>query len=45
MKKIDWPVVAEVTGVALFTAGVAMIFVPAAFILLGAFLVWITEKN
>ena len=45
MKKIDWPIVAEVTGVALFAAGVAMIFVPAALILVGAFLVWITEKN
>ena len=45
MKKIDWPVVTEIAGVALFAVGVAMIFVPAAFIMVGAFLVWITEKN
>jgi hypothetical protein len=45
MKKIDWPVVAEIIGVGLFAVGVAMIFIPAAFIALGAFLIWITEKN
>jgi hypothetical protein len=45
MKKIDWPVVTEVVGVGLFAAGVAMVFLPAAFIFVGAFLVWITEKN
>ena len=45
MKKIDWPVVAEVVGVGLFAVGVAMIFLPAALIAVGAFLVWITEKN
>lgn len=44
MKKIDWPVVTEVVGVGLFAVGVAMIFVPAAFIVVGAFLVWITER-
>lgn len=44
MKKIDITVVTEVLGVALFAAGVAMISVPLAFIAVGTFLVWITEK-
>ena len=44
MKKIDITVVTEVVGVALFATGVAMISVPLAFIAVGAFLVWITEK-
>jgi hypothetical protein len=45
MKKIDWPVLAEVLGIGLFAVGVAMIFLPAAFIAVGAFLVWITERS
>jgi hypothetical protein len=45
MKKIDWPVVAEIVGVGLFAVGVAMISVPVALIAVGAFLIWITEKN
>lgn len=44
MKKIDWAIVAEVFGVALFTVGVAMISVPLAFIAVGGFLIWATEK-
>lgn len=44
MKKIDWAIVAEIIGVALFTAGVAMISVPLALIAVGGFLVWATEK-
>jgi hypothetical protein len=44
MKKIDWPVIAEVVGIGLFSVGVAMISIPLAFIAVGAFLVWITEK-
>jgi biopolymer transport protein ExbB/TolQ len=44
MKKIDITVVTEVLGVALFATGVAMISIPAAFITVGAFLIWITEK-
>jgi uncharacterized membrane-anchored protein YitT (DUF2179 family) len=45
MKKIDWPVVAEVLGIGLFAVGLAMIFVPAALMAVGAFLVWITERS
>jgi hypothetical protein len=44
MKKIDFSLVAEVTGVALATTGIAMLSLPIALITLGAFLVWITEK-
>jgi len=44
MKKIDFALVAEVTGVALATTGIAMFSLPLALITLGTFLVWITEK-
>jgi hypothetical protein len=44
MKKIDITVATEIIGVALFATGVAMISIPLAFITVGAFLVWITEK-
>lgn len=44
MKKIDWSVVTEVFGVALFAIGVAMVSVSLALIAVGGFLVWITEK-
>lgn len=44
MKKIDFLLVAEVTGVALATTGIAMLSLPIALITLGTFLVWITEK-
>lgn len=45
MKKIDWPVIAEVLGIGLFAVGVAMISIPLAFIAIGGFLVWITERD
>jgi hypothetical protein len=44
MKKIDFSLVAEVTGVALATIGIGMLSLPIALIVLGTFLVWITEK-
>lgn len=44
MKKLDWAIAAEVAGVALFTAGVAMISLPLALMAVGGFLVWATEK-
>ena len=44
MKKIDFSLLAEVTGVALATTGIAMFSLPIALITLGTFLVWITEK-
>jgi hypothetical protein len=44
MKKIDFALVAEVTGVALATIGIGMLSLPIALIVLGTFLVWITEK-
>lgn len=44
MKKIDWSVITEIFGVALFAVGVAMVSIPLALIAVGGFLVWITEK-
>jgi hypothetical protein len=44
MKKIDFSLIAEVTGVSLATVGIAMLSLPIALITLGIFLVWITEK-
>lgn len=44
MKKIDMSVVAELTGVSLVAIGVGMISIPLSFIIVGGFLVWITEK-
>lgn len=45
MKKSDIPTLIEVVGVAFVTVGLAMLSVPLAFIALGTFLVWITEKS
>jgi hypothetical protein len=44
MKKINATLVVEVVGVACVTIGLAILSVPAALIVLGSFLVWITEK-
>ena len=44
MKKIDFSLVAEITGVTLVTTGIGMLSLPIALITLGAYLVWITEK-
>jgi hypothetical protein len=44
MKKINATLVVEVVGVACVTTGLAILSVPAALIVLGSFLVWITEK-
>lgn len=45
MKKIDWSVTAEVIGVGLVAVGLGLLSIPLALITVGAFLVWITEKN
>jgi hypothetical protein len=44
MKKIDLSVAVEVIGVTSVTVGLAMVSVPLALVVLGVFLVWITEK-
>lgn len=44
MKKIDPSIVIEVVGASLVSTGLAMISIPAALIVLGIFLVWVTEK-
>ncbi len=45
MKKIDWSVIAEIVGVGLVAVGVGLVSLPLSLITVGAFLVWITEKN
>lgn len=44
LKKLDFSLIVEVVGISLVTSGLAMISLPVAFIVLGSFLVWITEK-
>jgi uncharacterized membrane protein len=44
MKKIDFSVAVEVMGAASVTVGLAMVSIPLALVVLGVFLVWITEK-
>jgi hypothetical protein len=44
MKKINATLVVEVVGVACVATGLALISVPAALIVVGSFLIWITEK-
>lgn len=43
--KTDWSLVTEVLGVSLTSYGLFLIFPPIAFIALGSFLVYITEKE
>ena len=43
--KINWPIATEIVGVSLASYGLFLIFPPVAFIALGSFLVYITEKN
>jgi len=45
MKKIDFSLLTELVGVSLVAIGLGMIFVPLSFIVVGGFLVWITEKT
>lgn len=44
MKKIDLSIVVEVAGASLAAVGLAMVSIPLALVVLGVFLVWITEK-
>jgi hypothetical protein len=44
MKKIDFSLFVELAGVILVAVGVAMFSVPLAFITVGGFLIWATEK-
>lgn len=43
--KIDWSLITEIAGVGLATYGLYLISMPIAFIALGTFLVYITEKE
>ena len=42
---IDWSLTTEVIGVSLSSYGFFLIFPPISFIALGAFLIWLTEKE
>ena len=44
LNKIDFSLIVEVIGISLVTSGLAMFSLPISFIVLGSFLVWITEK-
>jgi hypothetical protein len=44
MKKIDTSVVVEVVGATSVTVGLAIVSVPLALVVLGVFLIWVTEK-
>lgn len=43
--KINWPIVTEIIGVSLASYGLFLILPAIAFIALGSFLVYITEKE
>jgi hypothetical protein len=44
MKKLDISLITEILGIALVSVGVGMFSVPLAFIVVGGFLIWATEK-
>lgn len=44
MKRFDFGIAVEITGVTLVTVGLALLSPPIALIALGSFLVWATEK-
>ena len=44
MKKLDLALFIELAGIILVATGVGMFSVPLAFIVVGGFLIWATEK-
>ena len=44
MKRFDAGLATEIVGVALVTVGLGLFSLPLAFVALGSFLVWATEK-
>ena len=44
MKRFDAGLALEIAGVTLVTVGLGLFSLPIAFIALGSFLVWVTEK-
>lgn len=44
MKKVNPTLLVEVAGVACVATGLALISISAALIVVGSFLIWITEK-
>lgn len=44
MKKIDFALITELAGITLVAIGVGMFSVPLAFVTVGGFLIWATEK-
>jgi len=45
LPKVDLSLLTEIVGVSLATYGLFLIFPPISFIALGAFLIYITEKE
>jgi hypothetical protein len=44
MKKLDISLITEILGITLVSIGVGIFSVPLAFIVVGGFLIWATEK-
>lgn len=44
LNKIDFSLIVEIVGIGFVTYGLAMFSIPISLIVLGSFLVWITEK-
>lgn len=44
MKKLDISLITEILGISLVAIGVGMFSIPLAFIVVGGFLIWATEK-
>jgi len=44
MKKLDFALITELAGITLVAIGVGMFSVPLAFVTVGGFLIWATEK-
>ena len=44
MKKLDFALITELAGVTLVAIGVGMFSVPLAFVTVGGFFIWATEK-
>jgi hypothetical protein len=43
--KIDWPLVTEIVGIGLVGYGLYLVLPAFSFIAVGAFLIWVTEKE
>lgn len=44
LPKIDFSIIFEVIGATLVTIGLSIVSTPLALVVLGSFLIWVTEK-